>query len=123
LAAESYRNLEVWKKAMALVTQVYQCSEDFPKSEYYGLRAQLRRSAVSVPSNIAEGKGRWSKREFELFLSHARGSLMEMETQLQIAVNLKYLSTSVGEDLLAKSGEVGRMLNGLRASLSRGPQE
>ncbi len=88
----SYRDLVVWQKAIALVTDVYRCTRTFPKEEIYGLSAQLRRAAVSVPSNIAEGQGRVSTGEFRQFLGHARGSLLEVETQLEIARNLEYLS-------------------------------
>jgi four helix bundle protein len=76
---------------------------------------QMRRAAVSVPSNLAEGHGRTSHREFHQFISQARGSLLELETQLEIARNLDYLSAPVASELLAKAGRVGRMLNGLRA--------
>jgi four helix bundle protein len=81
----SYRDLVAWQKAMRLVTDVYRCTESFPKAEVYGLTAQLRRAAISVPSSIAEGQGRASTGEFKQFLGHARGSLLEVETQLQIA--------------------------------------
>ena len=75
----SYRDLIAWQKSMALVTAVYTCTREFPKSELYGLAAQLRRAAVSVPSNIAEGQGRLSTGEFKQFLGYARGSLLEVE--------------------------------------------
>jgi four helix bundle protein len=84
----SYRDLVAWQKAMAFVTNIYKVSEIFPKHEIYGLTSQIRRAAVSVPSNIAEGQGRSFDKEFSKFLSNAQGSLMEVETQLQIAVNL-----------------------------------
>lgn len=87
----------VWQKAMLLVTKVYLCSQSFPKTEIYGLTAQLRRAAVSIPSNIAEGQGRTSTGEFKQFLGHARGSLLEVETQLQIAASLEYLSSESAE--------------------------
>ena len=76
----SYRDLVAWQKAMALVTNVYRYTEPFPKAEIYGLASQLRRAAVSIPSNIAEGQGRASTGEFKQFLGHARGSLLEVET-------------------------------------------
>src|SRR6476660_1254780 len=78
-AVQSYRELIVWRKSMALVKDVYLCTQDFPKSELYGLTSQLRRAAVSVASNIAEGQGRFSRGEFKQFLGHARGSLLEIE--------------------------------------------
>src|SRR5579872_6206581 len=110
-----YRDLVVWQKAMELVTEVYRITADFPKHELYGLTGQIRRAAVSVPSNLAEGHGRTSSREFHQFISQARGSLVEVETQLEIARNLGYLSPPLASELLAKAGRVGRMLNGLRA--------
>ena len=119
LAVRSYRDLVVWRKAMVLATDVYRCTETFPKAELYGLTAQLRRAAVSIPSNIAEGQGRVSTGEFKQFLGHARGSLLEVETQLQIAQNLKYLLPEHCTILLEQSSEVGRVLNGLIASLPR----
>ena len=110
-----YRDLVVWQKAMELVTEVYRVTSDFPKHELYGLTGQSRRAAVSVPSNLAEGHGRTSRREFHQFISQARGSLVEVETQLEIAQNLGYLPAAIACELLAKAGRVGRMLNGLRA--------
>ena len=88
----SYKDLIVWQKAVAMVTDVYRATQSFPKDETYGLSSQLRRSAVSVASNIAEGQGRLSKREFRQFLSQAHGSLIEMETQVVIGANLGYVS-------------------------------
>jgi four helix bundle protein len=85
-------DLEAWKESMALVTAVYQASQSFPKEEVYGLTSQIRRAAVSVPSNLAEGAARTGQREFAQFLSIARGSLSELETQLLIAVELGYLA-------------------------------
>jgi len=112
---KGHRDLVVWQKAMALVTEVYQVSRGFPKDELYGITAQLRRAAVSVPSNLAEGHGRNSRREFHQFVGQARGSLTELETQLEIAANLGYLAQPITCDLLTKAGEVARMLNALRA--------
>jgi len=100
---------------MTLVTEVYQVTRGFPKDELYGLTAQLRRAAVSVPSNLAEGHGRNSRREFHQFVGQARGSLTELETQLEIAANLGYLPQPIASDLPTKANEVARMLNGLRA--------
>ncbi len=114
---QSYRDLVVWKKSMTLVLEVYRCTQGFPRIETYGLTSQLRRAAVSVPSNIAEGQARLSTGEFRQFLGNARGSLMEVETQIQIARDLGYLEKSVSENLLNAAAEVGRILNGLLASL------
>jgi four helix bundle protein len=115
----SYRDLVAWQKAMLLVTKVYRLSESFPKNEMYGLTSQMRRAAISVPSNIAEGQGRSFDREFSRFLSIALGSLMELETQLQIAVNLGYVSQTQTNQLLQDSAEIGRIVNGLIGSIRR----
>jgi four helix bundle protein len=87
----SYKDLVAWQRAMELVTATYKSTAGFPKEEQFGLTSQLRRAAVSIPSNIAEGQGRLSEKEFRYFLGQARGSLMEVETQFQIAQNLGYL--------------------------------
>jgi len=113
----SYRDLVVWQKSMALVTEVYRHTERFPRAEAFGLTAQLRRAAVSIPSNIAEGQGRLSTGEFKQFLGHARGSLLELETQILIAQELGYLGTAEGHELLEHAAETGRVLNGLLGSL------
>ena len=118
IAARSYRDLIVWQKAICLVTDVYRCTEAFPKNEVYGLTPQLRRAAVSVPSDIAEGQGRLSTGEFKRFLGHAKGSLHELRTQLVIAENLGYLQSAQKEKLLDASTEVDRMLSGLLSSLT-----
>lgn len=117
--ASSYRDLLAWQKAMALVTEIYAETESFPAREMYGLTNQIRRAAVSVPSNIAEGKGRLSTKESVQFLGIARGSLLELQTQLEIACNLGFLQPARFADLEAKASEVGRILNGLLTSLRR----
>ena len=104
---------------MDLVTATYRATAGFPKDELFGLTSQLRRAAVSIPSNIAEGQGRLSEKEFRYFLGQARGSLMEVETQLQIAENLGYLEKEKTSLLLQSCAEVGRILNGLLASVSK----
>jgi four helix bundle protein len=114
---ESYRDLIAWRKAMDLVTDVYRVTQVFPRDELYGLTNQLRRAAVSVPSNIAEGQARFSRKEFHHFLSLARGSLVEIETQLTIAENLAYLGRNQTKPLLDKTSELGKILNGLIASI------
>ena len=119
MAGQSYRNLVVWQKSMQLVTEVYRFTEAFPKTEMFGLSSQLRRAVVSVPSNIAEGQGRDSTKEFLHHLSIAYGSLMETETQIQIAANLMYIEQGLADRLLDKCGEVGRLLNGLLRSLRK----
>src|SRR5215831_17567433 len=95
-----YRDLVAWQKSMGLVKEVYRCSQGFPKTELYGLTAQIRRAAVSVPSNIAEGQGRLSTGEFKQFLGHARGSLLEVETQILIARELGFFQSDQSEYLL-----------------------
>ena len=118
---QSYKDLIVWQKAMELVKEVYLVTKQFPKEEIYGLTNQLRRAAVSVPSNIAEGQARQGTAEFRNFLSIARGSLAEVETQLLIAQNLNYLSDSELKAILLIHAEVGKMLNGLLRSLEPRP--
>lgn len=119
MSIQSYRDLDVWQKAMDLVTLCYQSAERFPKTETYGLATQMRRAAVSVPANIAEGQGRSHTKEFMNHLSIAYGSLMELETHLQIAGRLQYLDDCSMKDLLARTAEIGRMINGLLQSLNR----
>jgi four helix bundle protein len=116
---QSYRDLVVWKKSMALVLNVYRCTQAFPKIETYGLTSQLRRAVISVPSNIAEGQARLSTGEFRQFLGNARGSLMEVETQILVARDLGYLEENQSDSLLSAAAEVGRIINGLLASLPK----
>jgi len=113
---KDFRELIVWQKAMDMVTEIYRATQAFPSEERYGLTSQLRRAAVSVPSNIAEGQGRLTKGEFRQFLGNAKGSLAEVETQLIIARNLGYLVDP--QPLLEQSSEVARLLNGLLRSLT-----
>ena len=114
---QSYRDLVAWNKAMELVTEIYRVTQNFPKEELFGLMSQLRRAAVSIPSSIAEGKGRLSKGEFRQFLGNARGSLAEVETQILIAQNLSYLDEPEINRLLAMVEEVGKVLNGLLSAV------
>jgi four helix bundle protein len=109
--------LVVWQGAIDLVTEIYRRTALFPDHERFGLVSQLRRAAVSVPSNIAEGQGRLTKGEFRQFLGQARGSWMEIETQLIIARNLGYLREPEAKTLFERTSEVGRMLNGLVQSI------
>jgi four helix bundle protein len=106
--ADSYRDLIAWKKAMAFVREIYRMTAAFPKEEIFGLTSQVRRAAVSIPSNIAEGKGRYSQRDFLHFLMQARGSVNEVETQLLIAQDLGYLAEEQTNELLRQSQEVGK---------------
>jgi four helix bundle protein len=114
---ESYRDLIAWRKAMHLVREIYDATRLFPRDELYGLTSQLRRAAVSVPSNIAEGQARFSSKEFAHFLSQARGSLVEIETQILIAQDLGYLPATKTRLLLQQAAELGRVLNFLIASI------
>lgn len=113
----SYKDLEVWKKAVALVTDVYRETRSFPKEEIYALTNQIRRAASSVPANIAEGWGRGKTKEFCQFLRIARGSLLELETHLIVAGNLAYIKADENQRLAAGIEEVSKMLNALIAKL------
>jgi four helix bundle protein len=112
---KSYKELEVWKKSMDLSVDVYQLTKDFPKNELYGLTSQLRRAAVSLPSNIAEGASRHTTKEFIQFLYFGNGSLSEVETQLEIAFRLKYLTSF--EELINKVKYIRKMLINLIKAL------
>ncbi len=109
----TYRDLIVWKKAMDLTEEVYRVTNSFPRHELYGLTNQMRRAAVSIPSNIAEGQGRGSNREFSRFLNIAHGSLAELETQLLLSVRLGYINEKEIEQIQQNTNEVGKMIRGL----------
>jgi four helix bundle protein len=115
---KSHRDLIAWQKAMVLVTDVYALTKEFPREEMYGLISQIRRAAASVPANIAEGQGRRYGREFHQFLGNARGSLMELDTHLELAFRVGYLSEGQHIAIRTKVDEVGRILNGLMRSIS-----
>jgi four helix bundle protein len=117
---KSYRDLIVWQKAMALARQAYALTESLPKREAYGLTDQIRRSSISVASNIAEGHGRLTDLQFRHFLGNARGSLYEMQTQMELAIDLGYLDKEKGLELMDQGWEVARILNGLLRSLRSG---
>jgi four helix bundle protein len=119
--AQHYKDLIAWQKAMELANALYDATEGFPKRETYSLTDQIRRAAVSVPSNIAEGQAHYSNREFRHFLRHLRGSLAELETQMLIARRKIYLSEPRASELLRRASEVGRILNGLIRSLKERP--
>jgi four helix bundle protein len=119
--ARSYRELLVWQKAKTLAVQIYQATEQFPRTETYGLTSQIRRAAVSVASNIAEGQGRLTLGEFLHFLGQARGSLLELETQLAIALDLNYLKPQVHEKMDHEAYQVLGLLNRLIESLRKKP--
>jgi four helix bundle protein len=115
----SYRDLVAWQKAVEMVTEIYRFSQTFPKEEMFGLISQIRRAAVSIPSNIAEGHGRLSRKEYIYFWGNARRSLAELETQVTIARNLGFLEEAKMNRVLEEAGELGRILNGLLASLRK----
>ena len=117
MAVRNYADLIAWQKGMDLVEAVYRLSAHFPKEELYGLTSQIRRAAVSIPSNIAEGQGRWTTGEFVQFLGVAHGSLREVETQVHIAVRLTMVTPDHAEPVFNLAAEVGRLINGLRNSL------
>lgn len=110
---KTYRDLLVWQKSMKLVTDIYQSTSAFSQSEIYGLIAQIRRCAISIPSNIAEGYGRNSTGDYKRFLRVSIGSLFELQTQIEIAFNLNYISKDVFQDFLSNTNELDRMLSSL----------
>ena len=113
-----YRDLQVWQKAMELARDVYVATQAFPESEIFGLTSQMRRAAVSVPSNIAGGHGRSSDKSFRVFLAQARGSLFELETQIELASGFGYIQAEPAGVLAQKCQEIARMLNGLLSTLN-----
>ena len=115
----SYRELLVWQRAMDLVDEVYRITRGFRRNETYGLSVQMRRSAVSIASNIAEGQGRHSYRDFRHFLRGARGSALELETQNEVARRQNYLADEYAGSIEAQIGHVIRLLNGMIAYLDR----
>jgi four helix bundle protein len=119
---KSYRDLEVWSKAMDLVVSCYRITKSFPKNEIYGITSQLQRAAVSVPSNIAEGRARKGGKEFLRYLSIAYGSLAELETLIQIANRLDYIDSGQLKQLDDQTTEIGKMINGLRKSIENKPE-
>jgi four helix bundle protein len=119
--ARSYRELLVWQKAKALAVRVYQVTETFPRKEIYSLTSQMTRAAVSVASNIAEGQGRLTCGEFLHFLGQARGSLLELDTQLAIALDLNYLNPEEHKRVEQEIYQVLGLLNRLIESLRRRP--
>ncbi len=119
MSVRNYRELKVWQAAMDLAERCYLVTKGFPKDELFGMTSQIRRAAVSVPANIAEGQGRRSRKEFLHFLSTARGSLMELETHLILCQLVGLLEAQDVEALLSLADEISRMLSGLRRSLEK----
>jgi four helix bundle protein len=119
MATKSYRDLEVWQKATRLVVEIYSATKSFPKEELYALTNQIRRAAVSIPSNIAEGRSKRTTREFMRSINIASGSVAELETQLIIGEKLGYISAKQLPPLLEEAERIGRMLNGLYSGLEK----
>ena len=116
----SYKDLIVWQKGIALAKLVYRLTESFPSDEKFGIVAQMRRAAVSIPSNIAEGQARRTRGEFVQFISHAEGSVAELDTQLILSIELKFCSARATDSTFALVSEIRRMLNALRRKLCAG---
>jgi four helix bundle protein len=113
-----YKDLQVWQKGMVLAKQIYQMTQAFPSEEKFGIVSQMRRAAVSVPSNIAEGQARNTTGEFVQFLSHAEGSLAELDTQVRLSVTLGFCRQPDGESVSASITELQKMLKSLRGKLA-----
>ena len=113
MGIKTYRELEVWKKGIVLVKDTYQLTQRFPKQETYGLVAQMRRAAVSIPSNIAEGFRKFHNKEYKQFLYLSSGSCAELETQITISKELKYITESEESVLLERLDHIGRMTSNL----------
>ncbi len=119
----TYEDLRAWQLSMDLVVAVYGCTQRWPDEERYGLVSQIRRAAISIPSNIAEGKGRASDRELIKFLNYARGSVYEVQTQIRLACRLKYLPDKAADTIAGQAAEVGRVINGLIRAIGIGAAE
>ena len=115
---KTHRDLKVWSKSIAFVTYIYQLTNKFSKEELYSLTSQIRRSAVSIPLNIAEGAARSSAKEFKNFISIALGSASELETQIIIANNLKYINPTQFNNIISVLTEIQKMIQGLQKSLT-----
>jgi four helix bundle protein len=116
---KSYKSLKVWQKAVSLAEFVYGATQSFPKEEIYSLTSQVRRAAISIPSNIAEGSARRSTQEFIRFINIAYGSLSELETQFYLARRLNFITDEVLASLDSQTSELGEMLTGLRQGLNK----
>ena len=116
--AQNYKDLVVWQKGIALAKAIYQLTSKFPAEEKFGLVSQMRRAAVSIPSNIAEGQARHTTGEFIQFISHAEGSTAELETQLILSIELGFVAKEHARPHFVLLDEIRRMLNGLRRKLS-----
>ncbi len=119
MPVKDYRELIVWQKAMDLVETIYRTTKVFPREEIYGLTSQIRRAAISIPSNIAEGNGRNTTRDYVHFLGMAYGSVKEVETQVLIAERLRYIDSNHSDGLVRMTTEIARLISGLVNSLKR----
>ena len=119
MSVMSFRELVVWQKAMDLVVKVYMLTKLLPRDEFYGLTNQIRRAVVSIPSNIAEGNSRHTTQDYIRFLSIARGSKSEVETQLEICIRLNYLTKDQTEPALTLCHEISKMLNSIIQQLAK----
>jgi four helix bundle protein len=117
MKAQSYQDLILWQKAMDLAELIYKSTSGFTKEEIYGITSQMRRSAISIPSNIAEGRSRNTKGEFLQFLGISKGSLSELETQVLLSVRLNYLTVEQSEKILSLSSEVGKLITSFQLKL------
>jgi four helix bundle protein len=117
MKTRNFRDLQVWQRSMRLAREIYLATGDFPPSEAFGLTNQIRRAASSIPANIAEGQGRGTDRSFALFIRQARGSLLELETHVELAQSLGWLSPDRSQQILQEAREITRMLNGLLRTL------
>ncbi|HEU5400461.1 MAG TPA: four helix bundle protein [Terriglobales bacterium] len=115
----TYRDLVVWQKSMELVSEVYRVTGKFPRTEIYGITSQMRRAAVSIPSNLAEGQARYHPGDFLRFIGHARGSLVELETQIMISTELGYCSPDLRDQLLERTAHIGALTNNLYTAVQR----
>jgi four helix bundle protein len=116
---KSYKDLDAWKLGMNLAKKIYEITEKFPDSERYGLSSQMRRASVSIPSNIAEGSGRNHKKEFVQFLYLARGSLLELETQIELSKMMKFLDNDQYKTIIGLLNRTHRVINGLIFALKK----
>jgi four helix bundle protein len=119
MGAKSYKELDIWKKGVEIVNQIYGLTSHFPKEELYGITTQMRRSAVSIPTNIAEGFVRYHNKEYRQFLYVALGSCAELETQIIVSLNQKYLSKKDSEELSEQLDHESRMLMNMIKAVSR----
>lgn len=114
----NYLELKIWQKSRELVKIIYQSTVDFPKSEKYILDAQIKRAAISIPSNIAEGAGRGTNKDFARFLDIATGSSFELESQIILAIDLEFLTEETGNNIISDIKEIQKMINGFKTSIT-----